>query len=419
LEGFDEQWSAWSKEIKKDYTNLPKGDYRFRVRAKNIYNHESAEATFALAILPPWYRTWWAYLLYVAALAVVISGFVLMRTRHLHVRSRELEKTVQERTQEIRQQSVAIQSQADELEEKNREIMRTQERLIVQEKLASLGQLTAGIAHEIKNPLNFVNNFAKLSVDLIVELREGFAQQKERLDPDTQEDLQEVLRLLSQNIAKIDEHGRRADGIVKGMLLHSRGESGERRPADLNAILDEYVMLAYHGMRGTDSTFNIKIEKDYDPAVGRVEIFPQDISRVFLNLVNNACYATHQKARVGEGESGRKGDGVSGRLEETEAPSHPLTLSPTQPYSPTLTVRTKNLGDKVEIRIRDNGTGIPENVRNKVFHPFFTTKPTGQGTGLGLSISYDIIVHEHNGEIKVETEEGKFTEFVIRLPKGA
>ena len=203
------------------------------------------------------------------------------------------------------------------------------------------------------------------------------------------------------------------------MLLHSRGESGERRPADLNAILDEYVMLAYHGMRGTDSTFNIKIEKDYDPAVGRVEIFPQDISRVFLNLVNNACYATHQKARVGEGESGRKGDGVSGRLEETEAPSHPLTLSPTQPYSPTLTVRTKNLGDKVEIRIRDNGTGIPENVRNKVFHPFFTTKPTGQGTGLGLSISYDIIVHEHNGEIKVETEEGKFTEFVIRLPKGA
>ncbi len=420
LEGFDDHWSAWSKEAKKDYTNLPKGDYRFRVRARNIYHYPSSEAVFAFAILPPWYRAWWAYLAYVLAFSGGIAGLVGLRTRQLHARSRELEKTVQERTQEIRQQAVAIQSQADELEEKNREIIKTQEQLIVQEKLASLGQLTAGIAHEIKNPLNFVNNFAKLSVDLIVELREGFEKQKEKLDPAAKEDLQEVMGLLSQNIAKIDEHGRRADSIVKGMLLHSRGESGERRPVDLNAVLDEYVMLAYHGMRGTDATFNVKIEKDYDPAVGRVEVFPQDISRVFLNLVNNACYATHQKARMGDEQTGREGDQAKGK--DGIAPRPPLSPSPTlpvRPYAPTLSVSTKNLGDRVEIRIRDNGTGIPASVLNKVFHPFFTTKPAGQGTGLGLSLSYDIVVHEHSGEIKVETKEGEFTEFVVRLPRSA
>jgi signal transduction histidine kinase len=174
------------------------------------------------------------------------------------------------------------------------------------------------------------------------------------------------------------------------MLLHSRGESGERRPAEINAILDEYVMLAYHGMRGTDSMFNIKIEKDYDPAVGRVEVFPQDLSRVFLNVVNNACYATREKKKV-LGES----------------------------YSPVLSVRTKNFGDKIEIRIRDNGTGIPQAALKKIFHPFFSTKPAGQGTGLGLSISYDVIVHGHGGELKVDTAEGEFTEFVIVLPKEA
>jgi signal transduction histidine kinase/ligand-binding sensor domain-containing protein len=388
LEGFDDHWSAWSKEAQKHYTNLPHGDYRFRVRAMNIYQHLSAEAEFAFTILPPWYRTWWAYLSYFGILAALIFGLVRVRTRQLHQRSRELEKTVQERTREIRRQAAAIKSQSDELEEKNREIVKTQEQLIVQEKLASLGQLTAGIAHEIKNPLNFVNNFAKLSVELIVELQQTLARQREKLDPATQEDLQEVLQLLSQNITKIDEHGRRADSIVKGMLLHSRGESGERRPADLNAILDEYVMLAYHGMRGVDSTFNIKIEKDYDTSIAQVEVFPQDLSRVFLNLVNNACYATHQKKkRLGEG------------------------------YTPVLTVRTRDLGDSVEIRIRDNGTGIPQNVHNRIFHPFFTTKPSGHGTGLGLSISYDIVVHEHKGEIHMETEEGEFTEFVIRLPR--
>jgi signal transduction histidine kinase/ligand-binding sensor domain-containing protein len=264
-----------------------------------------------------------------------------------------------------------------------------QEQLIVQEKMASLGQLTAGIAHEIKNPLNFVNNFAVLTLDLAEELREAITAQSQNLDAESKANVLEILRLMGQNVSKINEHGKRADSIVKGMLLHSRGESGERRPADINAILDEYVMLGYHGMRGLDSTFNVKIEKDYDPLVGRVEVFPQDLSRVFLNLVNNACYATREKKKA-RGES----------------------------YSPVLSVRTQNLGDKIEIRIRDNGTGIPKTVVNKIFHPFFTTKPAGQGTGLGLSISYDIIVQGHGGEIKVDTAEGEFTEFVIILPKG-
>ncbi|MCI0692887.1 ATP-binding protein [candidate division KSB1 bacterium] len=263
-----------------------------------------------------------------------------------------------------------------------------QEQLVVQEKLASLGQLTAGIAHEIKNPLNFVTNFAALTADLAQELRDVIAPQN--LEAETKTNVFEILQMMEQNVSKINEHGKRADSIVKGMLLHSRGESGERRPADVNAILDEYVMLAYHGMRGTDSTFNIKIEKDYDPAVGRVDVFPQDLSRVFLNIVNNACYATREKKKVRE-----------------------------ENYSPVLSVRTKNLGDKIEIRIRDNGTGIPQSALKKIFHPFFTTKPAGQGTGLGLSISYDVIAHGHGGELKVDTAEGEFTEFVILLPKEA
>ncbi|MGH7602061.1 MAG: sensor histidine kinase, partial [bacterium] len=274
------------------------------------------------------------------------------------------------------------------LNEALKNLQATQHQLLVQEKLASLGQLTAGIAHEIKNPLNFVTNFAALSLDLTQELREVVAGQIQKVDAAARANLEEVLGLLDENLAKINQHGQRADSIIKSMLLHSRGDSAERRPADINAILDEYVMLAFHGMRAQDNSFNIKIEKAYDDSIGRIEVVPQNLSRVFLNLVNNAFYATHEKKKS-LGES----------------------------YSPVLAVRTKNLGNKIEIRIRDNGNGIPAEVREKIFNPFFTTKPTGQGTGLGLSISYDIIVQQHRGEIKVETEEGKFTEFVVLLPK--
>ncbi|MDW8239070.1 MAG: two-component regulator propeller domain-containing protein [Acidobacteriota bacterium] len=368
MDGFDEAWTYSGSRRFATYTNLDPGDYVFRVKGSNndgVWNEKGI--AIKISITPPLWRTWWAYLSYVALALFLVFGFIKLRTRHLEQSRQALEKIVQERTQEIH---------------------KAQEQLIMQDRLASLGTLTAGIAHEIKNPLNFVTNFATLSRDLLQELREGLDKLNEQADAETTADLQEVLCLLEENIAKINEHGQRADSIVKGMLLHSRGEAGERQPADINAILDEYVGLAYHGMRGTDSTFNIKIEKEYDPSIGQVEVVRQDLSRVFLNLVNNACYATHEK---------KKQVGNS--------------------YSPVLSVRTKNLGDRIEIRIRDNGPGIPPHIRNKIFHPFFTTKPSGEGTGLGLAISYDIIVQEHGGEIRVESEEGSFTEFIILLPK--
>jgi signal transduction histidine kinase len=270
----------------------------------------------------------------------------------------------------------------------------TQEQLVVQEKLASLGALTAGIAHEIKNPLNFVNNFAEISAELADELRQELRRVADRLDPADLETLDALAADLQLNARKITEHGKRADSIVRGMLQHSRGQSGERQPTDVNALLEEYVNLSYHGMRAQDSSFNITVERDYDPSVGTIDAVPQDLSRVFLNVVNNACYATREKQRS---------SGGSGRTA----------------YVPTVSVRTRNLGDSIEVRIRDNGNGIPPEIRDRIFDPFFTTKPTGQGTGLGLSISHEIIAVQHHGTLDVESSPGQHTEFVIRLPRAA
>ncbi|MCG3121421.1 MAG: Adaptive-response sensory-kinase SasA [bacterium] len=276
-----------------------------------------------------------------------------------------------------------------ELELKNQEIIRTQEKLVTQEKLASLGALTAGIAHEIKNPLNFVNNFAHLSIDLMEELRAALAKQRERLAPEALEEIDDILVTLQKNAEKINHHGKRADSIVRNMMMHSRGKSGQREMTDINLLLDEAVNLTYHGIRAQDLAFNITIEKSYDDTIGKLYIVPQDLQRVFLNMISNACYATNeQKLKRGNRD-----------------------------FAPTLAVSSQNLKNGVEIRIRDNGGGIPAEIRDKIFNPFFTTKPAGKGTGLGLSMSYDIVVQEHNGEIHLETEEGKFTEFVIRLPR--
>ncbi|HEX9971621.1 MAG TPA: ATP-binding protein [bacterium] len=264
----------------------------------------------------------------------------------------------------------------------------TQEKLVTQSKLAALGALTAGIAHEIKNPLNFVNNFAELTTELVSELRQEINKNRDKLDPADVITIEELLDTMQQNTGKINEHGKRADSIVRSMLQHSRGKTGERQLTDINAMLEEDVNLAYHGMRALDSSFNIKIEKKLDQSIGKLEIVPQDISRVFLNIISNACYEAHRKKMSIDGS-----------------------------FAPLLTVISRNFSDDVEIRIRDNGNGIPENVRDKMFTPFFTTKPAGLGTGLGLSISYDIVVHGHNGQITFESEEGEFTEFIIRLPK--
>jgi len=266
------------------------------------------------------------------------------------------------------------------------ELRIAQNRLLQTEKLASLGQVTAGIAHEMKNPLNFVNNFSALSAELIDELNDALADtdlaQKKR------EELDELTQTLRSNLEKVVQHGKRADSIVKNMLLHSRKGSGEHRPVDINAIIDESLNLAYHGARAEKQGFDISLERDFDPGAGVADIYPQEITRVLLNLISNGFYAATQRA-------GTAGNG----------------------FEPRLKAVTRNLGDKVEVRIRDNGTGIPPDIQEKIFNPFFTTKPAGEGTGLGLSLSYDIVVKQHGGTIEVVTELGSFTEFIIRLPR--
>ena len=268
------------------------------------------------------------------------------------------------------------------------ELIAARKQLLESEKMASLGQLSAGIAHEIKNPLNFINNFAVLSVDLSTELSEEFEKLSGQMNQNDKEYLAEIIQDLQSNMQKIKEHGQRAESIIKGMLLHSRGKTGELIPTDINALLAEYVNLGYHGMRAQDISFNIKIESSYDQTIGRIQVVPQNLSRVFLNIINNACYATNEKKT---------------KLKEA--------------YFPTLSVQTKNGENEIEIRIRDNGPGIPQSVIDKVFNPFFTTKPPGQGTGLGLSLSYEIIVKEHHGQMQVESQDGEYAEFIIKIPK--
>jgi GAF domain-containing protein len=276
----------------------------------------------------------------------------------------------------------------EELNKTLADLQATQIQLIAQEKLASLGQLTAGIAHEIKNPLNFVNNFSELSVGLLDELKDEFEKVSGNIDSVVLGDMVEIIEALKQNADKINEHGKRADSIVHSMLQHSRGQAGDKQLTDINAMLDEDMNLVYHGMRAQDGTFNITIDREYDNQLSKIDVIPQDISRVFLNILTNGCYESHRKVVELNSE-----EPAEIRLKTSETDSH------------------------VEIRIRDNGNGIPENIRGDLFTPFFTTKPTGKGTGLGLSISYDIIVAEHQGELLFETEVGKYTEFIIKLPK--
>ena len=280
-----------------------------------------------------------------------------------------------------------VETRTRELAKSLEDLRTAQDRLVQTEKLASLGQLTAGIAHEIKNPLNFVNNFSAVSVELIDELREALG--GAHLNSKLRAEISEIADTLQGNLDKVVQHGKRADAIVKNMLLHSRQGSGEHRPVDINALVDESLNLAYHGARAEKQSFNITLERSFDPMAGEVDLFPQEITRVLLNLIANGFYAaTKRKAETNGGN-----------------------------YNPTLAAATKNLGDSVEIRIRDNGNGIPPEVKEKLFNPFFTTKPAGEGTGLGLSISHDIIVKQHGGSIEVDTQPGEFTEFRIVLPR--
>jgi signal transduction histidine kinase len=282
-----------------------------------------------------------------------------------------------------------VEARTRELAKSLEDLRTAQDRLVQTQKLASLGQLTAGIAHEIKNPLNFVNNFSGISAELIDELQEALRDVS--LNEKRRSEITELMDTLRGNLDKVVQHGKRADAIVKNMLLHSREGSGEHRLVDINAIVEESLNLAYHGARAEKQGFNITLERSLDPAAGEVDVFPQDITRVLLNLIANGFYAaTKRKTQAGS-------DG----------------------YEPTLSASTRSLGDQVEIRIRDNGSGIPSEVKEKMFNPFFTTKPAGEGTGLGLSISHDIVVKQHGGSIEVDTQPGEFTEIRIILPRAA
>ncbi len=289
-----------------------------------------------------------------------------------------LERQVVERTAEVITQKEKLQTTLDDLKA-------TQNQLVHKEKMASLGELTAGIAHEIQNPLNFVNNFSELGQELCQEVQEEVRQLS--VPPGEKKNLQELVSDLSQNQKKVLLHGQRADAIVKGMLEHSRASTGDKHPTNLNALADEYMRLSYFGIRVKEKNFQCTLDTCYDQSMGHVEVVPQDLGRVLLNLFNNAFYAVQQKQKLG----------MVG-------------------YEPKVRVSTTRQGNQAEMRVWDNGTGISENIKGKIFQPFFTTKPTGQGTGLGLSLSYDTITKGHGGELSMDTVQGEWTEFTITLP---
>jgi len=367
LEGIDKNWSTITdKTTSENYRDLPPGNYTFKAASRGFNGVWSKPAEFSFTITPPWWQTWWAYLGYLFILGLVVKQI------HIYQKAR----TVRIEREKSREKELA---QAKEIEKAYTELKATQSQLIQSEKMASLGELTAGIAHEIQNPLNFVNNFSEVSNELIDEMNVEI--EKENL-----EDVKLIAKDIKQNLEKINHHGKRADAIVKGMLQHSRSSSGQKEPTDINALCDEYFRLAYHGLRAKDKSFNATMESDFESDLPKINVVPQDIGRVVLNLITNAFYVVDEK----------KKKGVKG-------------------YKPTVMVSTKKVGNTMKINIKDNGSGIPDSIKEKIFQPFFTTKPTNQGTGLGLSLSYDI-VKTHGGELQVETKEGEGTTFIIILP---
>ncbi len=383
--GDSSEWRDLGTQRTATYANLRPGRYTFYIQAANsdgVWSEVSASVQ--MQIRPPWWQTWW-FRIFALVSTVAIAVFVYKRRiRLIAERNRELEGLVAERTGELEQQTTALESKNDQLEATLGQLRTAQTRLVQAEKLASLGRVTAGVAHEIKNPLNFVNNFAQLSEELTEELRTELASSSDRSVGDVLDELNPILGDLALNAAKIAEHGKRADGIVKSMLLHARGTSGDPEPTSLHTLLDETIDLIVHSGGGDGVPVNI--ERDYDERIGDVSIVRQAIGRVVLNLLENAVYAIHTYA------------------------------SPEADYVPTITLRTGDLGQNFQIVVEDNGPGIPEDVRVHLFEPFFTTKPTGDGTGLGLSLAHDII-HSHHGEITASSEPEQGTSFTIVLPK--
>jgi signal transduction histidine kinase/ligand-binding sensor domain-containing protein len=390
LKGYDTHWVQAGTQRSVTYTNLAPGTYTFRVRASNsdgVWNNEG-DSFLVIVDSPLWLR-WWAWAIYIVLFGTAIYGFIAYRSLQLKMENQELEQKIGERTKqlsnantELSEKQEEIITQRDRLAETVTELKTTQQQLVQSEKLASLGELTAGIAHEIQNPLNFVNNFAEVSAEMVDELADEL--KNEKRDQQLEE---ELLSDLKQNLEKITHHGKRADGIVKNMLQHSRANTGERQPTDINTLADEYLRLAYHGLRAKDKDFNSATVTNLASDLPKINVIPQDIGRVLLNLFNNAFYAVHLKQQTAGTE-----------------------------YKPEVTVTTYSEKGGVVIIVKDNGNGIPDNIKDKIMQPFFTTKPTGEGTGLGLSLSYDIVVKGHGGDIKVNTKESEFTEFIIYLP---
>jgi signal transduction histidine kinase len=372
LEGYDKEWSPVTEKTSASFSNINEGEYTFKLIARSPEGVWSEPILYSFKVLPPLWKTGWAYIFYTFLIALLLYTLIKRRTKTLQQEKVKLEEKVVLRTLQLEHKS-------SQLEHSLENLKTTQAQLIQSEKMASLGELTAGIAHEIQNPLNFVNNFSEVSLELADELK------KEA----TEGNRQEVIAIagdIAGNLQKVVDHGKRADAIVKGMLQHSRVSAGKKEPTDINALADEYLRLSYHGLRAKDKDFNANFKTDFDESIDPIDVVPQDIGRVLLNLYNNAFYAVNEKKRQLNGV-----------------------------FEPTVLVSTKRVGDKVEIKVKDNGNGIPQKVVDKIYQPFFTTKPTGQGTGLGLSLSYDI-VKAHGGEIKVETREGEYTEFKMVLP---
>jgi len=381
LDGYDKNWVQAGNQRTVTYNNLAPATYTFHVKAANSDGVWSKEvASFIVLIHPPWWATWWARSIFIIIFIIIIWAIIHYRSRSLLRAKRLLEQKVQLRTQEVLEQKEEIAAQRDGLENTLEELKSTQTQLVQREKMASLGELTAGIAHEIQNPLNFVNNFSEVSAELVGEL-------DEELDKGDIDEAKAIAWSVKQNLEKIRHHGKRADSIVKGMLQHSRTNTTEKEAVNINVVAYEYFRLAYHGLRAADKGFNSEMVTHFDDQLPAISAVPQDIGRVLLNLFNNAFYAVNQKQKT-----------------------------TTSAYKPEVSVTTYRDNGSVIIKVKDNGNGIPENIRQKIMQPFFTTKPTGEGTGLGLSLTYDIVVKSHSGSIDLTTKEGEFTEFVVKLP---
>ena len=397
----NEQWTNVGTQRSVFIPNLPAGNYTFEVQSGSQFGSFNGQtASISFSVLPPWWNTYPAYLLYLFLIGGLIFG----------IDRRQRKKLIQKERERAREKEL---EQAREIEKAYKNLKAAQEQLVQQEKLASLGQLTAGIAHEIKNPLNFVNNFSELSVELIDETKEELSDLSDQLSAEDREKVDEALEILNDiefNLKKIHEHGSRADSIVKSMLQHSRGGSGQKEPTDFNSLVKEYSNLSFHGMRASKNPINVDIDLQLDENIGDVPLIAEDFSRVILNLVNNAFDAMGEKSEKANVK--REKSPLEGSAEAEQSRG----VSSDEDYNPKLTVRTHKSGNTVTLVIEDNGPGMPEEIKDKILQPFFTTKKGTQGTGLGLSITNDI-VKAHGGKLKIQSEEGKGTIILITIPK--